>query len=117
MEKLNLMKITRHIPATMATQHPDHGEKPFWHSQSLISTIDEVWECFLNFKDLNIDEYMWDWEGKLVDESVMERLIAKHYDYFQKNQIGKQKFLTFRLPNPKVSEEFRSWRNKNNIKF
>lgn len=107
MEKLNLMKITRHIPATMATQHPDHGEKPFWHSQSLISTIDEVWECFLNFKDLNIDEYMWDWEGKLVDESVMERLIAKHYDYFQKNQIGKQKFLTFRLPNPKVSEEFR----------
>jgi phosphoenolpyruvate carboxylase len=106
--KINLMaKILRKIPATMATQHPDHGQKPFWHSHSLIPTVEEARECFLSYNDLNIEEYMWDWEGKLVDESVMERLVAKHFKYFQKNQIGKQKFLTFRLPNPKVQEEFR----------
>ncbi len=91
----------------MATQHPDHAKKPFWHSHSLISTVEEAGECFLSYSDLKIDEYMWDWEGKLVDESIMERLIAKYFKYFQKNQIGKEKFLTFRLPNPKVQEEFR----------
>ncbi len=102
-----MVKILRKIPATMATQHPDHASKPFWHSHSLIPTVEEARECFLSYSDLDIDEYMWDWEGKLVDESVMERLVAKHYKYFQKNQIGKEKFLTFRLPNPKVQEEFR----------
>ncbi len=91
----------------MATQHPDHSQKPFWHSSSFIPTMEEAKECFLNFQDLGIDEYKWDWEGKLVDESVMERLVAQHYDYFKKQQIGRNKFLTFRLPNPKVQEEFR----------
>jgi phosphoenolpyruvate carboxylase len=50
---------------------------------------------------------MWDWEGKLVDESVFERIIADHYEFFKKYPLGKNKFLTFRLPNPKVQHEFR----------
>src|SRR4029079_16812004 len=29
------------------------------------------------------------------------------YDYFKRNPLGKEKFLTFRLPNPKVESEFR----------
>ena len=97
----------RHIPATMATQHPDHASRPFWHSENFIPAIEEAKELFLSFKDLGISEYKWDWEGKLVDESVLERLMAQYFDYFKQHPIGKEKFLTFRLPNPKVETEFR----------
>jgi len=99
--------MKRKIPSTMATQHPDHANSPYWQKNPFISTQDESEECFLNFSDLNIEEYKWDWEGKLVDESIMERLFSKYYDYFKKNQLGKDKFLTFRLPNPKAETEFR----------
>ena len=102
-----MSKTVRHIPATMATQHPDHADKPYWHDEPYIPTLKEAKECFLCFKDLGLEEYMWDWEGKLVDESVLERIIADHYEYFKKNPLGKGKFLTFRLPNPKVQHEFR----------
>ncbi len=91
----------------MASQHPDHAAKPFWHDQEFIGTHDEIKETYINFSELGIDEYKWDWEGKLVDESVLERMWGLHYDYFKKEEIGKNKFLTFRLPNPKVETEFR----------
>lgn len=99
----------------MASQHPDHANKPYWHDKAFISVYDEHKECFLMFSELGIDEYKWDWEGKLVDESVMERLWGEHYDYFKKNQLGREKFLTFRLPNPKVETEFRIGRSFINI--
>ncbi len=106
-----MMKISRapkrKIPATMATQHPDHAGRPYWHDEPFIPTVKEAKECFLCFSDLGLDEYMWDWEGKLVDESVLERIIADHYKYFKQHPLGKEKFLTFRLPNPKVQHEFR----------
>lgn len=91
----------------MASQHPDNAAAPYWHTQSFIGVGDESKELFLAFSQLGIDEYKWDWEGKLVDESVMERLIGSYTEYFSKNQLGKEKFLTFRLPNPKVETEFR----------
>ncbi len=102
-----MKKTTRKIPATMATQHPDHAAKPFWHKESFIPVTEETKELFLAFSELGITEYKWDWEGKLVDESVLERLMPGYYKYFQKNSLGKEKFLTFRLPNPKVETEFR----------
>jgi phosphoenolpyruvate carboxylase len=102
-----MKKLSRKIPATMATQHPDHAQRPFWHTESFIPAIEEAKELFLSFADLGISEYKWDWEGKLVDESVLERLMAQYFDYFKKHPIGKEKFLTFRLPNPKVETEFR----------
>ncbi|MBI3231688.1 MAG: phosphoenolpyruvate carboxylase [Candidatus Doudnabacteria bacterium] len=105
------MKISpRKIPACMATQHPDHASKPYWHDEVFIPTLKEARECFLCFSDLGIDEYKWDWEGKLVDESVLERLLADHWDFFKNHPLGKNKFLTFRLPNPKVETEFRMGR-------
>lgn len=91
----------------MATQHPDHGQKPFWHETVYIPTLHEARESFLCFSELGISEYKWDWEGKLVDEAVLERLLADYWDYFKKHPLGKEKFLTFRLPNPKVENEFR----------
>src|SRR6185503_3328925 len=99
--------MLRKIPATMASQHPDHANIPYWHDNSHITVQHEHKETYLAFSDLDIGEYKWDWEGKLVDESVIERLLGEYYNYFKKNQLGKDKFLTFRLPNPKAETEFR----------
>ncbi len=97
----------RKIPVSMATQHPDNFGKPYWLSRAFISTNDEVKESYLCFSDLGIDEYNWDWEGKFVDEAVIDRLLHEHLSYFRKNPLGKEKFLTFRIPNPRVEKEFR----------
>ncbi|HUD19656.1 MAG TPA: phosphoenolpyruvate carboxylase [Patescibacteria group bacterium] len=102
-----MISIDRKIPSTMASQHPDHAAKPYWYTKEFISTRQEVKECFLTFSDLGISEYKWDWEGKFVDESVVEKLLGEHYEYFLQHPIGKDKFITFRLPNPKVETEFR----------
>ena len=99
--------MTRKIPATMVSQHPDNASRPYWHSEEFITTQYETHECFLSFSELGVSEYKWDWEGKLVEESVIERLFGEHFEYFSKFPLGKEKFLTFRLPNPKVETEFR----------
>ncbi|MGH7246118.1 MAG: phosphoenolpyruvate carboxylase [Candidatus Levyibacteriota bacterium] len=98
---------SRKIPATMVTQHPDHASKPYWHYKPYISTQYEAEEAFRSFSELGATEYKWDWEGKLVDESVVERLFGEHFDYFSKYPLGQKRFLTFRLPNPRVETEFR----------
>ncbi len=95
------------IPGTMVSQHPDHASKPYWLDKPFISTQDETKEAFLSFSELGVSEYKWDWEGKLVDESVMERLLSDHYDFFKKHPLGVDKYLTFRLPNPRLETEFR----------
>lgn len=102
--------MSRIIPSSMASQHPDHAGKPYWNNKEFISTQKEVKECFLSFSDLGISEYKWDWEGKFVDESVVEKLLGEHFEYFAEHQLGKDKFITFRLPNPKVETEFRMGR-------
>ncbi len=94
----------------MATQHPDHSSKPYWHDQPFISTQHEAKEAFLTFSELGATEYKWDWEGKLVDESVVERLFGEFYEYFAKAPLGIDSFLTFRLPNPRIDTEFRMGR-------
>jgi phosphoenolpyruvate carboxylase len=99
--------MNRIIPATMISQHPDHASKPYWHHKEFIGTHHEARECFLSFSELGSTEYKWDWEGKLVDESVVERLLMEHFDYFQQHPLGVDKFLTFRLPNPNVQSEYR----------
>jgi len=97
----------RKIPATIASQHPDNVSVPFWHNQAFVDTSQEIKELGIVFADLDIDEYMWDWEGKLVDESVIEKVLVDKFDYFKTKQLGKDKFLTYRLPNPFVETEFR----------
>ncbi len=99
--------MKRKISATIATQHPDHASVPYWHNEAYISTQYEAEEAFLSYSVLGIDEYKWDFEGKLVDESILERLFSLHFDFFKKHPLGLDKFLTFRLPNPKVETEFR----------
>ncbi len=91
----------------MATQHPDNASPAYWCGKKFISTGDEIEESYRVFSELGIQEYMWDWEGKFVDEAVIDRLFQNYHDYFKKHQLGKDIFLTFRIPN--VWEE-RSYR-------
>jgi len=91
--------MSRKIPVTMATQHPDNSVAPYFLDTPYVSTADEVEECYRCFAELGVEEYMWDWEGKFVDEAVMDRLYNRYHDYFKKNSIGKDIFLTFRVPN------------------
>jgi len=91
----------------MATQHPDHAHTPYWHTKPFIGTVSESEEAFKTFSELGATEYKWDWEGKLVDESVLERFFGEHFDFFKNNPLGQERFLTYRLPNPKVETEFR----------
>lgn len=91
----------RNIPQTMGTQHPDNAAAPYWEKDGdgFISAMEEVSECASSFKDLGCEEYMWDWEGKYVDEAVVEKLLTEQYDFFHKHPLGKERFLTFRIPN------------------
>lgn len=97
----------RKIPSCMATQHPDNARAPYWHSRAFVSTHAEIKESHVCFSDLGIDEYNWDWEGKFVDEAVVDRLLQKHYHFFKKHPLGVDTFLTFRIPNPRVERQFR----------
>ena len=53
--------MKRKIPATMASQHPDHASKPYWHDNAFIPVQHEYEETYLAYSDLGIDEYKWDW--------------------------------------------------------
>ncbi len=91
----------RKIPATIATQHPDNASAPYWDKDKnpFVNSYQETEECLICFEDLGMEEYMWDWEGKNADASVVDKLLTKYYPYFSDHQLGKDKFLTFRVPN------------------
>ncbi len=91
----------RKIPGTMATQHPDNAFAPYWDAagRPFISAYQEITEAVNCFEDLNVSEYMWDWEGKHADAAVIDRLFSEYHDYFASHQLGRDKFLTFRIPN------------------
>jgi len=82
----------------MATQHPDNASVPWWRGDAFVPTQDEIEEVLLLFRELPIDEYMWDWEGKYVDEAVGEKLFSRAHDFFSQNPLGEALHLTFRIP-------------------
>lgn len=105
----------RHIPVTMATQHPDNINPAYFNNKAFISTSDEIEEAYLSRSELGTDEYMWDWEWKFVDESVVEKLFRQHADYFEKNRLWRDKFLTYRIPNIRKESGHRLMRAFMNI--
>lgn len=64
----------RLIPRTMSTQHPDNARVPEWSRGEAIEGEDEVTEAFLAFSNYNVQEVMWDAEGKDVDTHVIRKL-------------------------------------------
>jgi len=91
----------RRIPSTMATQHPDNAAAPYWQENKdpFIRADQELADLLISFQQFGTDEYMWDWEGKYADASVIEKLYASANTYFKENPIGRDKFVTFRIPN------------------
>ncbi len=92
-------RTVRVVPRTMATQHPDNAAPAFWLGKSFIDSRDEVRECVVAFKELGCHEFMWDWEGKYVDEAVIERICEEDLPFFRRKPLGSEIFLTYRLPN------------------
>lgn len=93
--------MTRIIPATMATQHPDNAFAPYWSTsgKAFVGAHKEMREAVICFDELGTSEYMWDWEGKHADAAVIDKLFTDYYKYFSKTQLARDKFLTFRIPN------------------
>ncbi len=92
----------RKIPRCMSTQHPDNVLSPFFVRDTVIGGEDEIQEAYYVFSHLGCDEQMWDCEGKEVDNFVVKKLLSKYEDFFREHVIGKDVFLTLRVPNPTV---------------
>lgn len=90
------------IPRTMSTQHPDNARVPFFSSGGVIGGEDEILEAYLAFSQFGCQEQMWDFEGKKAVPWVVSELLAKGQDFFSKRPLGKEVFLTFRIPNPEI---------------
>ncbi len=88
------------IPRCMSTQHPDNVHLPFFAESPDLGGEDEIQEAFYAYSHLGCDEQMWDAEGKEVDGFVVKKLLTKYPDYFTSNRLGKDIFLTIRVPNP-----------------
>ena len=88
----------------MSTQHPDNVNSPFFTESAEIGGEDEIKECFYAFSHLGCDEQMWDCEGKEIDTYVVKKLLTKYESFFEENRLGKDIFITLRVPNPTVEK-------------
>jgi phosphoenolpyruvate carboxylase len=90
------------IPRVMSTQHPDNVTMPFFAHNSVLAGEDEVQEAYYAYSHLGATEQMWDSEGKEVDNFVVEKLLSKYERFFRQKRLGRDVFLTLRVPNPDV---------------
>ncbi|MBU0532784.1 phosphoenolpyruvate carboxylase [Candidatus Micrarchaeota archaeon] len=95
----------KNVPRCMSTQHPDNVATPFFSDSDILAREAEVKEAFFVFSQLGCKEQMWDSEGKEVDNQVVEKLLSRYQDFFTKKPLGKEFFLTYRVPNPSVEKE------------
>lgn len=96
--------MERLIPRTMASQHPDNANVPPWCNGEMIAGEYEVKEAYLGFRDYGCHEVMWDSEGKDIDPHVVRKLLSNYPEFFQGKMLGRDIFLTFRVPNPQIEE-------------
>ncbi len=92
------------IPRVMSTQHPDNVTVPFFADAPEMSGDDEVQEAYYTFSHLGCDEQMWDSEGKEVDDFVVRKLLIRYPDFFREKVLGRDVFLTLRIPNPEIEK-------------
>ncbi|MBM4237143.1 MAG: phosphoenolpyruvate carboxylase [Euryarchaeota archaeon] len=93
------------VPRCMSTQHPDNVNAPFFAESSELGGEDEIQEAYYVFSHLGCDEQMWDCEGKEVDNFVVKKLLTKYESFFREKRIGREVFITPRVPNPTVERE------------
>ena len=86
----------------MSTQHPDNVAIPFFAESPIMGGGDEIKEAYYAFSHLGCDEQMWDFEGKEVDEFVIEKLLTTYEGFFRACPMGQEVFLTPRVPNPAI---------------
>ena len=97
--------MTKHnVSRTMSTQHPDNVNNPFFSDSAELGGEDEIKEVFYAFSHIHSLEQLWDCEGKEVDNFVVKKLLTKYEPYFKKHVLGKDVFLTLRVPNPSVEK-------------
>ncbi len=92
------------VPRCMSTQHPDNATVPFFVDGPVMDGVDEIREAYYAFSHLGCDEQMWDFEGKEVDEFVVEKLFSTYAGFFRTHVLGKDMRLTPRAPNPSVEK-------------
>ncbi len=92
------------VPRCMSTQHPDNVATPFFSDSEILAGEAEVKEAFFVFSQLGCREQMWDSEGKEADNQVVEKLLSRYLDFFNKNRLGRDFRLTYRVPNPSVEK-------------
>jgi len=98
------IKTNPRIPRCMSTQHPDNVTVPFFAQGPVMEGMDEIREAYYAFSHLGCDEQMWDFEGKEVDEFVVEKLLTTYEGFFRAFPLGREMFLTLRVPNPAVEK-------------
>ncbi len=92
------------VSRTMSTQHPDNVHTPFFSDNAELGGEDEIKEVFYAYSHIHCREQLWDCEGKEVDNYVVKKLLSRYEPYFKKNVLGKDIFLTLRVPNPSVEK-------------
>jgi len=86
----------------MSTQHPDNVNLPFFAESPELGGEDEVQEAYYAYSHLGCGEQMWDCEGKEVDNFVVRKLLTRYDTFFREKKLGRDVFLTMRVPNPEV---------------
>ncbi|HEC57824.1 MAG TPA: phosphoenolpyruvate carboxylase [Candidatus Syntrophoarchaeum butanivorans] len=94
----------RKIPRCMSTQHPDNVNLPFFAENAVLGGENEIQEAYYAFSHLGCDEQMWDCEGKEVDNFVVKKLLTRHEPFFREKILGRDVFITLRVPNPTVEK-------------
>ena len=92
------------VSRTMSTQHPDNVNNPFFSDNAELAGDDEIKEAFYAYSHIHSREQLWDCEGKEADNFVVRKLLNKYDTYFKKHPLGKDVFLTLRVPNPAVEK-------------
>jgi phosphoenolpyruvate carboxylase len=88
----------------MSTQHPDNVASPNWAKDEVLAGDMEVEETYRAFSEFGCQEQMWDWEGKDADPNVVRKLLVAYPDFFKKQRLGRDIFLTIRVANPTVEK-------------
>ncbi len=101
---MNGLSGQRLIPKTMSTQHPDNASIPPWCNSDVIEGEKEVHEAYYAYSTLGCQEVMWDAEGKDIDPHVVRKLLTNYPDFFKEKVLGRDVFLTYRIPNPMLEK-------------